>query len=517
MDQGKGKKSSLRLVPRDISESLGKLPPQAIDMEEAVLGAVMLERPAMDEVMSFLKPEHFYTQAHKEIFAAAVKLKEEDHNIDMRTMVSTLRKNGKIELIGGASYIAELTSKVSSAANIRHHAAIIVEMSIKRELILIAHDIHTKAYADENDAFELLDEVEEKFDFFKKHKIPQNSESRIKALWEKTLILSAPPEEPPLVMIDGTPIAIPGNHTLVVGKKKSRKTLFIVYLIAEYLKAGENNASKVLLFDTEQGKSHVYALREKIYKLTGLWVPVFYLRGMSPTERQEFIAFTIQYWKTPPKLIVIDGIRDLMTNINDPEESTNLIVWLEKLTLNYNVGIIEILHLNKTDNNARGHIGTELLNKALCTIEMEIDEKNGCTVVKCESARDKPFETFAFTHDENGLPQIVGTPVKGKIIAPDDKKARLEAIFEDGPLKFAELLEEVCIQFEIGQVKGKQMIAELTRHGFIMKSGGARSPNTIYKLISTSANGQDTPKPVQATLPLEQKVEKEEEPVDLPF
>jgi replicative DNA helicase len=140
---------------------LGKLPPQALDLEEAVLGALMLEKNALNAVVEFLKPEHFYTEAHQEIYAAIVELFKNSEPVDMRTVVNQLRKNGKLELVGGAYYIAELTSKVSSAANIEYHARVIIEMAIKRNLIQIASQVHSDAYEDTTDVFELLDKTEQ--------------------------------------------------------------------------------------------------------------------------------------------------------------------------------------------------------------------------------------------------------------------------------------------------------------------------------------------------------------------
>jgi len=109
---------SAKLLPRDISESIGKLPPQALDLEEAVLGALMLEKSALNAVVEFLKPEHFYSEQHREIYNSIIQLFKSSEPVDMRTVVNQLRKDGKIELVGGAYYIAELTSKVSSAVNI---------------------------------------------------------------------------------------------------------------------------------------------------------------------------------------------------------------------------------------------------------------------------------------------------------------------------------------------------------------------------------------------------------------
>lgn len=154
---------SNKLIPRDISESLGKLPPQALDLEEAVLGALMLEKNALNAVVEFLKPEHFYKEAHQEIYTAILTLFKASEPVDMRTVVHQLRKNAKLELIegNGAYFIAELTSKVSSAANIEYHARVIIEMAIKRNLITIASQIHHDAYEDTTDVFELLDKTEQ--------------------------------------------------------------------------------------------------------------------------------------------------------------------------------------------------------------------------------------------------------------------------------------------------------------------------------------------------------------------
>jgi len=166
MEQGRstslrvGNKSN-KFIPREITEGLGKLPPQALDLEETVLGALMLEKNALNAVVEFLKPEPFYSELHKEIYTAIVELFKSSDPVDMRTVVNQLRKTGKIELVGGAYYIAELTSKVSSAANIEYHARVIMEMAIKRELIQVSSQIQHDAYEDTTDVFELLDKTEQ--------------------------------------------------------------------------------------------------------------------------------------------------------------------------------------------------------------------------------------------------------------------------------------------------------------------------------------------------------------------
>lgn len=153
-----------KLLPRDISESMGKLPPQAIDLEEAIIGSIMLEVDSLSDVIELLKPEHFYLEAHREIYQSILNLFRDSNPVDMRSVTNQLRKDGKLELVGGAYYIAELTSKVSSAANIDYHAKVVIEMALKRDLIQIASQVHHDAYEDTTDVFELLDSTQSQID-----------------------------------------------------------------------------------------------------------------------------------------------------------------------------------------------------------------------------------------------------------------------------------------------------------------------------------------------------------------
>ncbi len=150
-----------RLGISSLSEHLGKLPPQAVEIEEAVLGALMLERDALSNVIDILHVNSFYKDANKEIYSAIVDLFNDSQPVDIKTVTHQLRKVGKLELIGGAHYVAELTAKVNSAANIEYHARIIAEQSIKRELIRISSEIQKDAYEDTIDVFKLLDRTEQ--------------------------------------------------------------------------------------------------------------------------------------------------------------------------------------------------------------------------------------------------------------------------------------------------------------------------------------------------------------------
>ena len=139
---------------------LGRIPPQAIDLEEAVLGALMLEKDALSTVIDILKPEVFYQESHRMIFEAIHQLFQKSKPVDILTVTAELRNQGNLESIGGAYYVTNLTNRVASAANIEYHARIISQKYIQRELIRISSEIIQNAYEDTTDIFDLLDHAE---------------------------------------------------------------------------------------------------------------------------------------------------------------------------------------------------------------------------------------------------------------------------------------------------------------------------------------------------------------------
>src|SRR6266536_1350582 len=138
----------------------GKVPPQAKDLEEAVLGAIMLEKNAFDTAVEILKPECFYVEAHQRIYEAMQSLANNSQPIDILTVVEELRFKEELEMVGGPYYVTKLTNTVVSSANIEAHARIILQKFIQRELIRISGEIIGDAYEDSTDVFDLLDDAE---------------------------------------------------------------------------------------------------------------------------------------------------------------------------------------------------------------------------------------------------------------------------------------------------------------------------------------------------------------------
>jgi len=145
-----------------IIADIGKIQPQALDAEEAVLGALMLEKDAYPIVSDILKPESFYTEMHQIIYRAIIGLAIRQAPIDMVTVVEELKKEGNLEKVGGAVYIAELTEKVGSAAHLEFHARIIAQKYLARELISFSSTVTHKAFDETTDVDDLMQEAESK-------------------------------------------------------------------------------------------------------------------------------------------------------------------------------------------------------------------------------------------------------------------------------------------------------------------------------------------------------------------
>ena len=163
----------------------GKLPPQAVDLEQAVLGAMMIDKKGLDEVIDILTPQVFYRPEHQAIYAVIQKLFNDSEPIDLLTVSNELKKDGKLDRIGGDYYLIQLTQKVSSSAHVEYYARVIQEKYILRRLIEISNQVIEKSYDDTADVFDLLD--------YSESKLFEITEGGIKRSYSeaKTLVLEA--------------------------------------------------------------------------------------------------------------------------------------------------------------------------------------------------------------------------------------------------------------------------------------------------------------------------------------
>ncbi len=155
------RQKNVKVVEKTIMVAdIGKMPPQARELEEAVLGALMLEKDAFSIISDIIKTESFYEDTHQSIFGAIHNLAMQQKPVDVLTVVEELKRRGELEQVGGAVYVAELTDKVASAAHVEYHARIISQKYLARQLISFSSDVVNQAFDEMVDIDDLMQETE---------------------------------------------------------------------------------------------------------------------------------------------------------------------------------------------------------------------------------------------------------------------------------------------------------------------------------------------------------------------
>ena len=289
---------------------------------------------------------------------------------------------------------------------------------------------------------------------------------RLKATDEYTV----PPE---ILQVNGSTIGTLGNFSASTGKAKSKKTFNVSAIVAaalsnsevlRYTAAFPNDKRKVLYIDTEQSKYHCQKVMKRILQLAGFYM-LYKMKGIG--------------------LVVIDGIRDLMYDINNPTESTQIINMLMQWSSQYNLHIHTVLHLNKGDDNTRGHIGTELNNKAETVLQITKSQTDpNISEVKAMHIRDKEFEPFAFHINADSLPELVGDYEFDKKdskrqsltdLSEQEHREALSKVFANGDIPgYGNLIDALGEAYtSIGYSRGRNTLVALNKwliaNGYIVK------------------------------------------------
>src|SRR5690606_3472708 len=312
--------------------------------------------------------------------------------------------------------------------------------------------------------------------------------------------------EPPIMIkicSSDSVIGTLGNFSASTGKAKSRKTFNVISLIASALSGKQilqyrvdvpRNRPMVLYCDTEQGKYHCHRLLSRVYKLIGYPTTEIHenlnfiaLREYATKERIDIIEYELFKYAGKIGLVVIDGIRDLVFDINNATEATEITGKLMKWSQELNVHIHVVLHLNKGDDNTRGHLGTEINNKAETVLQISKNDLDAnYSIVSPKFIRDIEFEPFAF-YIEDGLPRLeenlemaIPKARKGfdyQELSADNHREVLQALFTDGEITcrygdFVSKLQEGYLAhgFNFGTNKAKQLKTFLENKRMIVKN-----------------------------------------------
>lgn len=317
-----------------------------------------------------------------------------------------------------------------------------------------------------------------------------------------------------IVQIDGVTIATIGNFSASTGKPKSKKTFNVSAIVASALSGKEvlkykaelpSCKNRILYIDTEQSKCHCHKVLHRILKLAGLPtdqendnIQFLVLREYTPDQRRDIIRWAL-HEEQNIGLVIIDGIRDLIHDINSPSESLDIINELMRWSSYYELHIHTVLHLNKGDDNTRGHIGTELNNKAETILQISKNNENGkISEVRAMHIRDREFTPFAFEIGEDSLPHLVKEHQfkKNKMdrlasyidMTEQQHRTALEVTFEEcAEYGYQSLLEALKKGYEsIGYSRGRNTLVNLCKflleNHAITKNGRTYSYNSSFHL-----------------------------------
>jgi hypothetical protein len=464
---------------------MDKPQPQAPGLEQLVLGAIMASPSVLEELQKELNltPEVFYTSAHQTLFKEILECKSKIGSNDLWIVSQHLMDINKLEEVGGAKLLTNYVKYAPTNGEVIYHAKEIVQKYIARqtELILCKAQERCQSLDDigdiigdvKKDLTDLIPECKNDYENFK-----------IDPLCELT-------EPPVYCSIGNSPSMTAGNFSLLNGKVKSGKTFLLGSIVASMLNNSRQleiltgslpeDKQNILYFDTEQSSFHAARTIKRICSLIDKPNPpnllAYSLRPFTPAERLAFIEEKIS--KTPNLgAVAIDGIRDLLTmGINDEMEATSLSSKFLKWTSDFNIHLILLLHQNKTDLNARGHIGTEILNKAETTLTVTKD-KSDIFIVSCEYSRDISFNDFGFTIEDgcikgSNLPAEEKAQTKNPQYIEDQKHYQLsDSIFKNNTkLSYTELQDAIIYGFgnTFGRNVSRTFITHYLNKGWIIK------------------------------------------------
>ena len=346
------------------------------------------------------------------------------------------------------------------------------------------------------------------------------------------------PEVLPLISISGSCLCSVGNISAVCGEAKSRKTFLTSGLVASAMAipynklnnfqiVDKNHDLNVLWVDTEQGEMHVRKVVDRISEMTGAKLgglpseprlTTLALRELSPHERKQrmYDAMRLMHYD----LVVIDGIADLQRNTNDLEESDALVTELMALSTLAQTHILCVLHTNPGSDKARGHLGSSLQRKAETVLF--VHRVGDVSVVEPQFCRNEPFERFAFSINEEGIPEVCDTPGEEH----NENRHPAVALLEDtfgGAIERATLVNKLTETQGINKSTAAMQVLRLIKRGVLKSDGRVVSVAEITKSqnhtitggggdVTSVTNGDvtpcDAPQPTEATerVPLYERI-----------
>lgn len=247
----------------ETEQTLRHVPPHSIEAEESLIGGVLLDNTALDRAVEILIPEDFYREAHRKIIRAMLDLNDRHEPVDLVTLLDTLRSRNELQEVGGAAYLAELTERVPTAANVEYYARIVKDKAVLRGLIQTTNEIATRCYEKQGDVASFLDEAEHRIfeiserksrpSFFRVRDIVVESMKAVEQLYERKELVTGVPTG--YVDLDRKTAGLQAGDLIIVAGRPSMGKTALALNISQY--AALENGVGVAVFSLEMSKEQL--------------------------------------------------------------------------------------------------------------------------------------------------------------------------------------------------------------------------------------------------------------------
>lgn len=472
-----------------LAAEIGKTPPQANDLEIAILGALLLEPGVINVVLDRVKSESFYKTGHGEIFEAICDVISDGAKPDILLVTQKLRQKGQLEIVGGPYYISQLTNQVVSTANIEYHCRIVAQKAMQREIIKKSTELIANSYENTADVFTILDDWGQWYNQL-------NSGVLVTCEFINDESILSTEEE--LINLDGRSFLTVGNISGIIAPPGTGKTSVMNGLIAgivnpycDGLGFKGNLYGKGLFYaDTESAHNDSVKHWQRLKKRINTDAHYQYMEGKNikgvtigrykeiALWRDRRRALEKEIRSERYKLFILDGITDFMGDPNSINESQELIGWLGAMASKFQMGVMCTIHDNVSPKGSehkgrpRGHIGSELSRKAEALVYLRESKANKSVreitndfeFQKTRNTSDKAFSHYITWSDDKGMFVTITLDETEEKQEGDILKLErnINSIFDivKKPIRAADLLNELMLAYDIKLSKAKKMISD---------------------------------------------------------
>lgn len=479
----------------ELAAEIGKVLPQAVDIEEIVLGSLLLEPGIATTVFDRISREVFYKEANQHIFDAIEAVINEGAKPDLVLVMRRLRNKGVLDICGGPYYLSKLTDKVASTANIDFHCRVLMQQALKRAMILKSWELQKESYEDNVDVFDIVDRLGQWYNGLNSGVMVTSQKINLKT--------SAKEENVILSFLDKKFLTV-GNISGIIAPYGTGKSNLIAAILSGLVNVNcDSIGFKGHLFgkgafhaDTESSEFDAVQHFQRMARRIGIenhpsFVQGDDLKGIS-YERYKGIAS----WKDRRraleqqirterfKLIILDGLTDFMGDPNSLSESQDLVGWLGAAASKFGLGVLCSIHDNvapkgsENKGRPRGHIGSELARKAeslLYLRKSKQDSKireitNDFEFQKFRNASDSAFSQYMFWDIDKDM--FVSTTLDE--LPEEGEFQKLEKmvlmIFDNGvPLNYSDLVKEFMSRQRVKATTAKARIKDAVELGVLFQ------------------------------------------------